>query len=200
MRRWSKQMLPRCPSTCGAGQGTCRRLCSTSGQQNKTPLGKGTNPPQEGCCKVVLIGTDNPSGFHRLIDFPQSFPAITALVSFPSDLKMGQRLFLDFPTRFRVQYETQECEAAFHCLVLVKYEQGNHLIQSVWIYYTPVHSKLSWRPRKAACFRQATENNQFSLNVRGENCNPPWFICDHLLLHNSLELSAITSWLRKVYY
>lgn len=161
------------PSTSSAQQGTCGQPCCTARRQNKTPLGKGINPSQEGCYNVVLIGTDNPSGFHRLIDFPRSFPAITALVSFPGDLKMGQRLFLDFPTWFRVQYETQECEAAFHCLVLVKYEQGNHLIQSVRIYYIPVDSKLSCQTRKAACFKQARENNQFSFNVSGENCNPP---------------------------
>lgn len=84
----------------------------------------GTNLPREGCDNVVLIGTDNLSRFHGLIDFPCSFPAITALISFPGDIKMGQHLFLDFPTQFRVQYKTQECEVAFHCLVLVKYEQG----------------------------------------------------------------------------
>lgn len=65
----------------------------------------GTNLPQEGCNNVVLIGTDNPSGFHGLIGFPLSFPAITALIPFPGDIKMGQHLFLDFPTQFRVQYE-----------------------------------------------------------------------------------------------
>ena len=100
-----------------------------SGAAERHLAGKRDKSTQEGFCGVVLVGTNNPSGLHRLIDFPHSFPATTALVSFPRDLKTGQRLFFDFPARFRVQYGTRECEASFHCLVLVKYEQGKQLIQ-----------------------------------------------------------------------
>lgn len=39
--------------------------------------------------------------------------------------------------------ETQECEAALLCFVLVKHEQEDHLHQSGWIYYIPAHSELS---------------------------------------------------------
>lgn len=130
MQRWRKETLSS-PFTSGPEQGTCRWSCYIVGWQKETLLGKGTNTSQENCCHVLLTGTNNPSEFHRLTDFSHSFPAVTAPISFPHDLKMGQHLFLDFPTGFRVQYKLQECEAAFHCLVLVKYEQGNSLIQSV---------------------------------------------------------------------